>query len=479
MSLTIRFLNMYARQGSSRIAVLNDAQAISYQDILHLVMMNAWKLRLLGVGVGSIVAVSVKEELEHFILSLALLAVGARQTTLASHESLEVKRRLVKLLNPSIEITDSEPLPFIQKAIRMQSIGGRGSLGWNDEEWAPAGGGSLLLRTSGTTGGMNIVELTEEDLMFQARRHAEYQVEKLLRLASIEHNNSKRHRMYVFFQGGTNVFKGRDPERWTNYIDRGLVTALDISRMHAQDLLARFKAGELRGLKIRTGGSAIPVELRNAMREGLSDKIYVRYATTEFGGVAMAGPGMHSRHGCAGLPLDGVEIRIVGEDGEQRQRGKAGLICLKGEGAAKGFAFSEDKSAAERRFRGGFFYPGDLGRIEEDGALIIEGRQDEMMIMNGLNIYPDEVQAVLEAITGIRQAACFPVNSAVHGQIPVAAVVRGQGPGLSEPEILALARSKLGLKCPRKIYFVDTIPANSAGKMDKIALAVSLAKHRH
>jgi long-chain acyl-CoA synthetase len=130
-----------------------------------------------------------------------------------------------------------------------------------------------------------------------------------------------------------------------------------------------------------------------------------------------------------------------------------------------------DADATRRHFDGGWFYPGDLVRQLPGGALSVLGRKDDMMILNGINIFPSEVERVLESFPGVRHAVCFPLGSPVHGEIPVAAVELTR-PDAATPDALAsFARGQLGVRSPRKIVVMDELPRNAQGKIVKRDLA--------
>jgi acyl-coenzyme A synthetase/AMP-(fatty) acid ligase len=324
--------------------------------------------------------------------------------------------------------------------------------------------GFLVLRTSGTTGRANLVAFGEAQIAEQAGRHADYGGERLLRMASIEHNNSKRHRLYCVWAGGCNVFRPANTELVGFALAHG-VTCLDISRIHAADLAASPAANRLQGIKLRTGGSAVPSALRRALLDRVTRQLYVRYAATECGAISMALPGEHDDDESSGRPLPGVELQVVGGDGLPLPFGESGEIRLRAPGMAE--AYVDDPAQTAKRFRGGWFYPGDAGLLRGDGQLIVQGRSDDMIVLNGLNIFPAEIERVLERHAAVAEAAALPLASAVHGQIPVAAVVLRPGHEVSAGELRRWSHQQLGLRAPRRVLVVDALPKNSQGKTVK------------
>ena len=112
----------------------------------------------------------------------------------------------------------------------------------------------------------------------------------------------------------------------------------------------------------------------------------------------------------------------------------------------------------------GWFYPGDLISQQEGGPLVFHGRADDVMILNGINIFPSAIEDTLESHPDVREAIAYAVKSRIHGDIPVAAVVM-QGQGRAGPvELLNYCRQSLGVRAPRQIRIVEAIPRNTGGK---------------
>ena len=134
-------------------------------------------------------------------------------------------------------------------------------------------------------------------------------------------------------------------------------------------------------------------------------------------------------------------------------------------------AYVGDAVATARHFRDGWFVPGDFASLDREGRLVIHGRADDMMILNGINIFPVEIERVLETHPAVAVAAAFPLASPVHGQIPMAAVELRDGHASSGAELLAWVRRELGVRAPRHVEVVAALPRNAQGKVVKRDLA--------
>ena len=155
-----------------------------------------------------------------------------------------------------------------------------------------------------------------------------------------------------------------------------------------------------------------------------------------------------------GYPLPGVEVQLRGPDGELVPRGEAGELWLRKRGVP-------GQGSADTP---GWVSTGDLLSWPERGPLVFHSRTDDMMIMNGINIFPGPIEDTLTAHPAISEAVAYPVSSAVHGQVPVVAVVLQSDAVISESKLMRYARDHLGLKAPRRINIVEVIPRTAQGK---------------
>ena len=457
-------LSQHARSRGEHEAVVTNSFTLNYSDLFQCVNRTALALRSSGFAASDIVGLTLDDEIENLIVSLALMAMGAGQITLASHDTADMRTNIAERVGLTKVVSVVEASNVFDHAwLKPGACAGDRYIAASE-----AGAATVYFRTSGTTGDINIVPLTEHQIADQSERNGDYALERLLRLASIEHNNSKRHRLYCVWVGGTNVFRPKTPFAFIDFVLDHNVTCLDISRMHASDIVTLDGADKLSQVKLRTGGSAIPYAVRKKIEEHVTRKLYVRYAATECGSISIARPGEHDEAETVGLVVDGVELEIVDDKGNRMAAGESGQIRLRAPGIAAGYLNAPADSA--KRFRDGWFYPGDVGCLREDGALIIQGRIDDMFILNGVNIFPAEIEGMLETHPDVCCAAALGLPSQVHGHIPVAAVELKKNAVTSAAELRRFARAALGLKAPRRILVLDSLPRNSQGKITRRAL---------
>jgi acyl-CoA synthetase (AMP-forming)/AMP-acid ligase II len=452
------FLSHLASHGTN-VAVVTEGLTFGYDELLRRIEARVAAFDGEGIGRGSVVGLELADEVEHLVAALALLAIGARHVTRPTHDPVEANENLSRRVRATHDLNAGGVI---------QRGGARPELAATE--------GVVYLKTSGTTGGMNVIGFSTTQLAQQALRHPEYASERLLRLAPIEHNNSKRHRLYCAIMGGANVFRPAGEFDVAEFCARHRVSCLDISRMHASDLAAQGGLGRFVGVKLRTGGSAVPIDVRRAIEQRVTPLLYVRYASTESGAISMAGPGEHDEMESVGRPLPGVELEIVDLEGKVLPAGETGRIRLRAPGVATGYLDGGEQTAS--RFRDGWFWPGDVGMLRADGSLVVQGRQDDMMILNGINIFPGEIERVLERHPDVRVAAALPLTSVVHGQIPVAAVELVEGATTTAAELQRFAREHLALRAPRRVMVLPSLPRNSQGKVlrREIALVFQMGK---
>jgi long-chain acyl-CoA synthetase len=168
----------------------------------------------------------------------------------------------------------------------------------------------------------------------------------------------------------------------------------------------------------------------------------------------------------AGKAVPRVDLKILGPQGDEVETGQVGEIIARGPQIMKGY-FKDPEATAEK-IKEGWYYSGDLGRLDEEGYLYVVGRTDELVITGGLNVYPSEVETVLLNHPKVAEAAVVGIPDARRGQAMKAIVVLKQGETATPREILQFCRERLaGFKMPRHLEFRDSLPKSRTGKISK------------
>ena len=205
--------------------------------------------------------------------------------------------------------------------------------------------------------------------------------------------------------------------------------------------------------------------------------ILERYGMTETG-MNTTNPydGGIRKPGTVGKPLPGIEIRIVDrETGEPMADGEVGIVEVRGPNVFAGYWQMPEKTASEFR-SDGFFITGDLGQIDDDGYLCIVGRDKDLVISGGYNIYPKEIEELLDSHPKVLESAVIGVPHPEFGETVVAVVVPNSGEQLRERELQDfVARDLARFKQPRAVRVVEALPRNVMGKVQKAELRTRYA----
>jgi malonyl-CoA/methylmalonyl-CoA synthetase len=176
------------------------------------------------------------------------------------------------------------------------------------------------------------------------------------------------------------------------------------------------------------------------------------------------------RCGSVGLPLPGISVRVVDERGAECGAGEVGGIQVKGPNVFAGYWRMPDKTREEFT-ADGFFITGDMGESMPDGYLKIVGRAKDLIITGGLNVYPKEIEERIDALPGVVESAVIAVPDPDFGEAVTAVVVTDKESALTEAGIIAALKADIaGFKVPKKVHFVDDLPRNAMGKVEKSTL---------
>ncbi|MCB1415237.1 MAG: AMP-binding protein, partial [Nitratireductor sp.] len=232
---------------------------------------------------------------------------------------------------------------------------------------------------------------------------------------------------------------------------------------------ARFTRELVAHMRLFTSGSApLLAETHVAFEERTGHRILERYGMTETNMNTSNPYDGERRAGTVGFPLPGVELRICNpETGEELSQGDIGVIEVRGANVFKGYWRMPEKTREEFR-DDGYFITGDLGKIDEDGYVHIVGRAKDLIISGGYNIYPKEVELLLDEQEGVLETAVIGIPHPDFGEAVVAAVVPQKDVSLCEEDILEAIRDKIArFKQPKRLFVVDELPRNTMGKVQK------------
>ncbi len=219
-----------------------------------------------------------------------------------------------------------------------------------------------------------------------------------------------------------------------------------------------------------SGGAAMPVEVMKQFEDKFGVEILEGYGLSETSPVASFNQlGKPRKAGSIGLPIWGVNMKIVDDDMNEQPVGEKGEIVIRGHNVMKGYYQREE--ATEECFKGGWFHSGDVGYMDEDGYFFIVDRTKDMVIRGGFNVYPRELEEVLITHPAISLAAVIGVPHEEYGEEVKAYVILKEGESASEDELRAWGKEQFAAyKYPRSVEIVDALPMGPTGKILKTEL---------
>jgi acyl-CoA synthetase (AMP-forming)/AMP-acid ligase II len=260
-----------------------------------------------------------------------------------------------------------------------------------------------------------------------------------------------------------------DPEATLSLTAQHACTALIVVPVMMQrilelddDVLRRYDLSKLKAVPV--SGSALPPAVSERWMDLFGDNLYNLYGSTEVAWATIATPDdLRAAPGTAGRPPRGTTVRLFDDDGNEVRQGATGRIFVGNDLAFEGYTGGGNKDAID-----GLLSSGDVGHFDDGGRLFIDGRDDDMIVSGGENVFPGEVEDLLAGHEAVIEVAVFGVDDEEFGQRLKAVVVRREGSYLSADDVKRYVKSNLaGYKSPRDVEFVDELPRTSTGKVLK------------
>lgn len=494
------YLEHFARETPDAPALIEGDQTLSWAAWDERANRLADALAARGLGAGDRVAVRMENRSEWFVVEAALGKLGALRVAVSHRLSASEVRYLlahsearafffddgdVDALAPAFEALPGLTLrvglhgeqPDVLRYARLL------------EEGRPVArptqkSTTAVVYTSGTTGRPKGVYRTppEDEAQREALRRLALDLtrsipvgprERNLLACPLNHAAAPASALSTHSRGGT-VYPLRkfDPEEALCLIARHRITmSFMVPTMLNRivnlpaEVRARYDVSSLR--IITTGASVCPADLKARVTAYFGPCLYESYGATEIGLITILTPAdLPARAGSCGRLLEGVDVRIVGDDGALLPRGETGQIYIQTPGTMRSY-LNEERQEADFT-PDGYFTAGDVGKLDEDGYLYILDRKKDMIIAGGVNIYPAEIEAALREHPAVLDAAVFGVPHPDLGEQVHAVCERVPGQSVEADELASFVAERLAkYKWPRRIELVDELPRNAAGKVLK------------
>ncbi|MDH3579329.1 MAG: malonyl-CoA synthase [Hyphomicrobiales bacterium] len=481
----------FPQDETSEFILTGSGRVVTYADLLASTARFANALVALGVVPGERVAVQVDKSVEALMLYLATLRAGGVFLPLNTAYTASELAYFLGDAEPVLTICRPENLSeiaAIAKAAgvaRVETLGADGDGSLLDHvaaaepsfaDVARAGDDlAAILYTSGTTGRSKGAMLTHRNLSSNAQALAETwrftAADRLLHALPIFHT----HGLFtatntVLMTGGSMLFLPRFDAQEVLELLPDATAMMGVPTFYIRLLQQPELTAELVShIRVFISGSApLSPEVHTEFAKRTGQAILERYGMTETGMNTSNPLDGERRAGTVGFPLPGIQIRIAdAKTGAAVEAGEIGVIEIKGPNVFKGYWRMPEKTAEELR-EDGFFISGDLGLIDDRGYLNIVGRDKDLIISGGFNVYPAEIEAAIDSIPGVVETAVIGAPHPDLGEAVTAVVVCNAGAEVDEASVMDRLDGELArFKQPKCVFFVDTLPRNAMGKIQK------------
>ncbi len=472
--------------------------AVSFGDLRRKAAGLANHLKTVGIAPGDRVAVQVEKSVENVVLYLACLQTGAVYLPLnTAYTDSEL----------DYFFGDAEPSLIVCKPDRQDGIRGLGSSSNVLIHTLDASGGGTLfeeprsfdadfetvrreagdvaaiLYTSGTTGRSKGAMITHGNLSANAQT--------LVDIWGISSSDVLLHALPIYHVHGlfvalnTCLMTGAEILFYPKFETDAVIDALPDAtlmmgvptfymRLLASERLTRARCQDMR--LFIAGSAPLLEETFRAFEGKTGHAILERYGMTECGMLCSNPLNGERRPGTVGPPLPDVEVRVADGQGAILEAGETGVLEVRGPNVFKGYWRMPEKTKEEFRSNG-FFITGDISRIDDDGYVHIVGRAKDMIISGGFNVYPKEIEEVIDQLDGVGESAVIGLAHPDFGEAVAAVVTAIEGDKVDGEEIIAATREKLAaFKVPKTIFIVEELPRNTMGKVQKNQLRERYAK---
>jgi malonyl-CoA/methylmalonyl-CoA synthetase len=475
----------------NRLAIeMLDGTRISYADLIARAGQMANVLISRGVKPGDRVAAQTEKSVPGLVLYLATVRAGAVYLPLNTAYTLNELEYFITDAEPSLVVCDpskSEGIGTIAAKVKakVETLGpdGKGSLtdaaAKADTAFATVARANddlaAILYTSGTTGRSKGAMLTHDNLASNSLSLVDYwrftKDDLLIHALPIYHT----HGLFVasnvtLFARASMIFLPKlDPELIIKLMARATVL-MGVPTFYTRLLQSPALTKEsTRHMRLFISGSApLLADTHREWAARTGHAVLERYGMTETN-MNTSNPYDGDRvPGAVGHPLPGVSVRVTDpETGKELAREAIGMIEVRGPNVFKGYWRMPEKTKAEFR-DDGFFITGDLGKIDDKGYVHILGRGKDLVISGGFNVYPKEIESEIDAMPGVIETAVIGLPHADFGEGVTAVVVSDKGAKIDEAAVLKALDGRLAkFKVPKRVIFVDELPRNAMGKVQK------------
>jgi acyl-CoA synthetase (AMP-forming)/AMP-acid ligase II len=481
-----------AARNPDQPAIVDERGTLSYAEVDRRANALASSLAAQGIRPGDGVAIMCRNHRGYVDVSVACSRLGAHALYLNTMFAGPQLADVVAREDAKAIVYDEEFADLVEGA----AAGRKRFVAWHDggpsdvpviEDLIAAGDpagvpapqerGRVVILTSGTTGTPKGAQRSSAGIASAAALLSKIPLrarETTMIAAPMFHSWGWAHYTLGMPLASTFVLRRRfDPEGTLEAIARTRATALIVVPVMLQrilelpgEVLDRYDTSSLR--VIAASGSALPGPLATHVMDRFGDVLYNLYGSTEVAWATIATPAdLRAAPGTAGRPPIGTVVKLFDEHGREVARGQTGRIFVGSGQPFEGYTGGGGKQVID-----GLLSSGDVGHFDAAGRLFVDGRDDDMIISGGENVFPAEVEDLLAGHPAVREVAVVGVEDEAFGQRLKAVVALTDGASLDEEDVRTYVKENLAaFKVPRDVEFVDELPRNASGKVLKRELA--------
>jgi len=483
----------FPREAQAPLLLLEGGRVLTYSEMDATSARYATLLASRGLQPGDRVAAQVGNSPEALMLYLACLRAGLAYLPLNNAYQEGEIRYFLENAQPRAVVTQPRSMPWLGPLTTQLGIEhvftlndrGDGSLTQGSRALNPyfetveRRGDDLaaILYTSGTTGRSKGAMITHRNLSSNAQvLHQEWGFrpdDVLIHMLPLFHVHGLFVSTHCVLLNGTAMrfhakfdAKRALAEFKTSTVFMGVPTYY--TRLLAEAGLDRDACSRMR--LFVSGSAPLAAETLEDFEGRTGFRILERYGMTETGMLTSNPLDGERRVGTVGKPLPGTELRVVDDEDHPLPVGEVGHIQVRGPSVLPGYWQMPEKNAEE--FTDGFFRTGDMGSVSPDGYITIVGRSKDLIITGGYNVYPKEIELAIDEIEGVQESAVVGVAHADFGEAVTAVIVRKPGADRpNEKDVIASLKARLAnFKVPKQVHFVEELPRNAMGKVQKNVL---------
>lgn len=474
---------MYTLHGTrdpNKPAIIFEDRTTTWSQLLDRIRRLSNHFLAQGVGPGSSVSIMLGNHPEFLETNAAAMRVGATVSFVNPRAPSSDAKAIFERTKADMVVTDRDDLEGVEVLHIGKNYESAIAKASNAEPTVDRKAQSkVVVFTSGTTGRpKGAVRSLEQSASLASMtgflRTIPYKTSDVhMVVCPLYHSSGSGFATIAQALGNTMVLVEKfSPEAFCRNVQEHRVTTTTVvpTMLHQIAAWPEAKSYDLSSLRVVVcTGSPLREEVRKEARELLGNVIYDLYGSTEMGFVSIATPEDQLRKpGTVGKPTPGIEVRISGPDGKRVPRGDRGEVWVRSSLGMEGYM--DDPELDAERMRDGFISVRDVGYVDHDGYLHVVDRADDMIISGGVNVYPAETEVALNAHPRVDEASVLGVPDDRWGERIVAAVVPAGE--ITEDELINWAKENSSYAAvPKEIRFMDELPRNDIGKIDKKKLA--------